>query len=228
MKKADIYLIEDSWYEILKPYFESKDFTKTIRLLNEEMKCHIVYPLPANIFNAYKSTPFEKVKVVILGQDCYHGDKQAHGLAFSVTKGVKIPPSLQNIYKELQTDLNLQIPTHGRLQTWADQGVLLLNSYLTVRSGEPLSHSKIGWDILTDLSISELSKKRKGIVFLLWGNHAQEKEALIDKRKHFILKAPHPSPFSVHKGFFGCKHFSKANEILLKQGIEPINWQISN
>lgn len=227
MKNVDILQIDNSWHEVLNSYFSSKDFTKTITLLKHEMKVNIVYPKIENVLKAYNSTPFDKVKVVLLGQDCYHGEKQAHGLAFSVQKWVKIPPSLQNIFKELQTDLGLDIPSQGNLQSWANQGVLLLNSFLTVKKGEPLSHSHIGWQILTDLTISEISKQKKGVVFLLWGNHAQEKEKLIDKKKHHILKTTHPSPFSANKGFLGCKHFSKTNELLIKHGLEPIDWQIT-
>jgi uracil-DNA glycosylase len=226
MKQVDILQIEDDWYDILKLYFISSSYKETMKLLKEEYKIHIIYPKTLDIFNAYNSTSFEKVKVVIVGQDCYINPGQAHGLAFSVPEGIKIPPSLHNIFQELDSDLCIDIPEHGCLQSWADQGVLLLNSTLTVRKGQSNSHSKIGWQILTDYTISQLSKYRSGIVFLLWGKFAQQKEKLINKTKHYILKAPHPSPFSAYTGFFGCKHFSETNRILESQNLEPINWQI--
>ena len=178
------------------------------------------------IFNAFDKTPFDKVKVVILGQDPYHGPGQAHGLSFSVQPGVKPPPSLVNIYKELQTDIGLPTPTSGNLDHWAEQGVLLLNAALTVRANEPASHAKIGWADFTNAVINKLSDEKTGIVFLLWGRFAHEKQSLIDETRHFVLKAAHPSPFSADKGFFGCKHFSKTNEILSKQGIDPIDWSV--
>lgn len=227
MKQIDILEIEDSWYDILKLYFESSSFSETIRLLKKEQEEFKVYPPTDLILNAYNSTPFEKVKVIIVGQDPYHGEEEAHGLAFSVQEDISIPPSLRNIFKELDSDIDLyQIPEHGNLQNWADQGVLLLNSFLTVRENQPLSHSKIGWQALTDYTIVQLSSYRSGLIFLLWGKHAQEKAKLIDKSKHYILTAAHPSPFSAYTGFFGCKHFSKANQILSQQGLTPINWEI--
>ena len=178
------------------------------------------------IFNAFNQTPFNKVKVVILGQDPYHGSGQAMGLSFSVPKGVKPPPSLVNIFKELKSDIGLPIPTQGDLTPWAKQGVLLLNAVLTVRENEPASHAKIGWMHFTDAVIRKISDEKKGVVFLLWGKFAEQKQTLIDETKHFVLKAAHPSPFSADKGFFGCKHFSKTNELLAKQGLQVINWHI--
>ncbi|MCK9272800.1 uracil-DNA glycosylase [Candidatus Gracilibacteria bacterium] len=219
--------IDASWLKILKGEFE-KDYIKNIKefLIKEKKEGKTIYPAGNNIFNALNLTPFDQVKVVILGQDPYHGVGQAHGLSFSVLDGIRNPPSLQNIFKELKNDIGAEIPTNGNLEAWARQGVLLLNAALTVRAGEPASHSKIGWEILTDAIISKISSQKSGIVFMLWGAFAQSKENLIDSKKHLILKAPHPSPFSAHKGFFGCKHFSKTNEYLQKNGIKPINWRI--
>jgi uracil-DNA glycosylase len=179
------------------------------------------------VFNAFKLTPFHEVKVVILGQDPYHGANQAHGLSFSVQKGVGIPPSLKNIYKELQVDIpGFNMPSHGDLSDWAKKGVLLLNATLTVRANEPGSHQKMGWEQFTDKAIEALNAKKGGLVFILWGRHAQAKASLIDSGKHLVLTAAHPSPFSAYNGFFGCKHFSKANAYLLSKGEKPINWQI--
>lgn len=222
--------LEKSWLDALEGEFE-KDYMKHLKsfLLDEKQKGATVYPKGTDIFNALNHTPFNKVEVVILGQDPYHGAGQAHGLSFSVQKGVTIPPSLKNIYKELKEDIQgFKIPPHGNLTKWADEGVLLLNATLTVRAHEPGSHQGKGWEIFTDKVISTLSEKRKGIVFLLWGRYAQNKTALIDETKHTVLKAAHPSPFSAHNGFLGCKHFSKANEILIKQGQKPIDWQIAD
>jgi uracil-DNA glycosylase len=219
--------IESGWKaalseEFFKPYFsEIKAF-----MLTEHKAGFEVYPPTKLIFNAFDSTPFDKVKVVILGQDPYHGPGQAHGLCFSVQQGIKSPPSLANIYKEIQTDIGAPIPNHGNLEAWTSQGVLLLNSMLTVRARNAGSHSKIGWQEFTDAAISRLSDWKEGLVFLLWGAFAQQKASLIDAKKHHILKAPHPSPFSAHKGFFGCKHFSKTNEILVSNKQTPINWEI--
>ncbi len=179
------------------------------------------------MFRALDTTPFDEVKVVILGQDPYHNPGQAEGLSFSVPKGQKLPPSLQNIFKELKTDLGIETPTHGSLVNWAKQGVLLLNATLTVRENQPGSHQKKGWENFTDSIIRELSFRKNGLVFILWGKYAQAKTNLIDTTKHFILQAPHPSPFSVERGFYGCKHFSKTNELLLEQGLSPINWNTS-
>jgi uracil-DNA glycosylase len=185
-----------------------------------------IYPPGSLIFNAFNSTPFDKVKVVILGQDPYHGDGQAHGLCFSVQYGVKPPPSLVNIYKELKSDVGFEIPAHGNLQKWTEQGVFLLNAMLTVEANQPASHQKKGWEEFTNAVIQKLSKERSGLIFMLWGNFAQQKAVLIDETKHTILKAAHPSPFSAYNGFFGCKHFSKTNEILKAKGEEEIDWQV--
>ena len=220
--------LEPSWLKVLsdeleKPYFkELKSF-----LLNEQQKGFIVFPKNEDIFNAFNYTPFDQVKVVILGQDPYHGQGQAHGLSFSVQKGIIPPPSLKNIYKELANDIqDFQIPNHGDLTSWAKQGVLLLNATLTVNAHEPGSHQKRGWEKFTDHVISEISGKKTGVIFLLWGKFAQQKEDLIDTTKHHVLKTAHPSPFSAYNGFLGSKPFSKTNDILKKQGLSPINWQI--
>ncbi|GGO68689.1 uracil-DNA glycosylase [Bowmanella pacifica] len=186
-----------------------------------------IYPPQADVFNAFKFTPFEQVKVVILGQDPYHGPGQAHGLCFSVLPGISPPPSLVNMYKELQQDIaGFQRPEHGFLQSWAEQGVLLLNTVLTVEQAQAHSHAKIGWERFTDKVIEQLNLHRDGLVFLLWGSHAQKKGAIIDRQRHHVLMAPHPSPLSAHRGFFGCGHFSKANELLAQQGLSPVNWQV--
>ncbi|PKP06173.1 MAG: uracil-DNA glycosylase [Bacteroidetes bacterium HGW-Bacteroidetes-5] len=216
--------IESSWKSVLKDEFEKEYFirlTKSIR--DEKSSGVIIYPKGSNIFNAFNSTPFDKVKAVILGQDPYHGKGQAHGLSFSVTDGTPLPPSLQNIFKEIESDLGVTPPKSGNLQRWADQGVFLLNAVLTVRAGEAASHSKIGWIEFTDAVIRHLSNERNGIVFMLWGNFAKSKKDLIDSGKHFILEAAHPSPLA-RGAFFGCRHFSATNNILISQGKEPINW----
>ncbi len=219
--------IEKGWKEVLKGEFQAPYFQNIpIHLKTEKEQGKIIYPLGSLIFNAFDKTPFEKVKVVILGQDPYHGKGQAHGLCFSVSNGIAPPPSLLNIFKELRDDVGIPIPNHGNLTYWAEQGVFLLNSSLTVRAGEPMSHSKIGWARFTDSTIQILSQKRKNIVFLFWGKFAQEKIVLIDERKHCVLKAAHPSPLSAHTGFLGCKHFSKTNEYLISCGIDPINWHL--
>ncbi|MFM6953853.1 MAG: uracil-DNA glycosylase [Sphingobacteriaceae bacterium] len=209
--------------EFKKPYMLGlKQF-----LVQEKEQGHVVYPKGSDLFNAFNLTPFNEVKVVILGQDPYHGANQAHGYSFSVQKGLAIPPSLQNIYKELQTDIpGFKIPNHGNLTDWATQGVLLLNATLTVRANEPGSHQKMGWEQFTDQAIQALSEQREGLVFMLWGRYAQAKAALIDNEKHLVLTAAHPSPFSAYNGFFGCKHFSKANAYLLAKGEKPISWAL--
>lgn len=221
--------IEDPiWQEILNDEL-SKPYIKELKsfLLDEKQKGFTFYPQNKDIFNAFNYTPFDKVKVVILGQDPYHWQGQAHGLSFSVQKGITVPPSLKNIYKELATEfIDYKIPHHGDLSAWAEQGVLLLNATLTVRAQEPGSHQKRGWETFTDFVITELSRQSEGLVFILWGKFAQQKESLIDTSKHHVLKSAHPSPFSAHSGFFGSKPFSKTNEILKKQGLTPINWQI--
>ena len=219
--------IEASWKEVLSNVFKSSYFLQTAAHIKTELATGAkIFPAGNNIFNAFNQTTFENVKVVLLGQDPYHGIGQAMGLSFSVPKGVKPPPSLVNIFKELKSDIGLPIPTHGDLTPWAKQGVLLLNAVLTVRENEPASHAKIGWMHFTDAVIKKISDEKKGIVFLLWGKFAEQKQILIDETKHFVLKAAHPSPFSADKGFFGCKHFSKTNELLAKQGLQVIDWHI--
>ena len=219
--------IESSWKEVLKDEFQKAYFEQIVMFLKHEKALgKTIYPSGNLIFNAFDKTPFDNVKVVILGQDPYHGPGQAHGLCFSVQKGIKPPPSLVNIYKEMQKDIGSAIPETGDLTPWAESGVLLLNAMLTVRDGEPASHSKIGWESFTDAVIRKVSDLKDGVVFMLWGKVAQDKQVLIDGTKHYILKAAHPSPFSADKGFFGCRHFSKANEILTRQGKEPVNWQL--
>lgn len=217
--------IESSWKEILngefdKPYFQHIP----LHLKTEKSQGKIIYPPGSFIFNAFNTTPFDKIKVVIIGQDPYHGHGQAHGLCFSVQNGVPPPPSLINIFKELKEDIGMQVPGHGNLTKWAEQGVFLLNASLTVRAGEPMSHSKIGWAQFTDTVIKTISDHKEHVVFLLWGKFAQDKKVLIDESKHLILRAAHPSPFSAYSGFFGCKHFSKANEYLMSKGIDPVDW----
>lgn len=219
-------LLDPSWKGALKDEFNSAYFAELNKFLVEEKASHNVFPPESLVFEAFNKTPFDKVKVVIIGQDPYHGHGQAHGLCFSVDDGVKPPPSLVNIYKELKSDLGIDIATTGNLGSWAKQGVLLLNTILSVRENEPGSHRDKGWELFTNAAITELSKRKKGLVFLLWGKHAQSKENLIDHTKHFILKAAHPSPFSAYNGFFGCMHFSKTNEILRKQGLQEIEWKI--
>lgn len=218
--------IGNDWDEILAGEFEKDYYLKLREFLIEEYRSKIVYPDMKNIFNAIKLTPYENVKAVIIGQDPYHGRGQAHGLCFSVNKGVEIPPSLKNIYKELKSDLKIEPPTHGCLIDWAKEGVLLLNTVLTVREGEANSHKGKGWEVLTDRIIIELNKREKPIVFILWGNNAKTKEALITNEKHLILKSAHPSPLSAHNGFWGCKHFSKSNDFLRQFG-EEINWKLA-
>jgi uracil-DNA glycosylase len=196
-------------------------------LKTEKSAGKTIYPPGALIFNAFNQTPLSKLKVVILGQDPYHGAGQAHGLSFSVPNGIKPPPSLVNIFKEIQNDIGIPMPAgYGNLTRWAEQGVLLLNAALTVRAGEPFSHANFGWADFTNAVIQKISDEKSGIIFLLWGKFAQEKQALIDETKHHVLKAAHPSPFSADKGFFGCKHFSKTNELLVKQGLAPIDWKL--
>lgn len=220
--------IDPSWKEVLKNEFTKPYFLEIVTFLKIEKNAYkTIYPPGPLIFNAFNQTPFNKVKVVILGQDPYHNPGQAHGLSFSVPNGIKPPPSLVNIYKEIQNDLGIAMPNgYGNLTKWAEQGVLLLNAILTVRANEPASHAKIGWMNFTDAVITKISDEKKGVIFLLWGKFAQEKQLLIDETKHFVLKAAHPSPFSADKGFFGCKHFSKTNDLLTNQGLTPINWKL--
>jgi len=219
--------IEESWKEILKDEFDKTYFQHVVAFLKaEKASGKIIYPPGSLIFNSFKQTPFSNVKVVIIGQDPYHNPRQAHGLCFSVPDGIAKPPSLLNIFKELKNDLGIPIQENGNLTKWASQGVLLLNASLTVRQNEPGSHSQIGWLQFTDQVIKKVSDEKEGIVFLLWGKFAQEKQALIDETKHFVLKAAHPSPLSANNGFFGCKHFSKTNELLIKQHKIPVDWKI--
>jgi len=221
--------LEPGWLSVLEGEFE-KQYMKDLKLflLREKEAGYTIFPKGADIFNAFNHTPFSKVKVVILGQDPYHGDGQAHGLSFSVKKGVKVPPSLKNMYKELETDIDgFKMPDHGELTQWADQGVLLLNATLTVRAHEPGSHQGRGWEAFTDQAISQLSAQKTGLVFLLWGKYAQNKSILIDEKKHTVLKSAHPSPFSAYNGFFDSKPFSKTNAVLTGRGEEPVNWQIT-
>jgi uracil-DNA glycosylase len=219
--------IEPGWAKVLEPEFEKPYFEGIVKFLKEEKAAgKIIYPPGPEIFNAFTLTPFEQVKAVLIGQDPYHGAGQAHGLCFSVRKGVTVPPSLVNMYKELKADLDINPPGHGFLEQWAKQGLLMLNASLTVEAGKPMSHSKIGWEQFTDAVIRTISEKKEGVVFLLWGKFAQQKEALIDTSKHFVLKAAHPSPFSATAGFFGSRPFSQTNKLLKQQGKEPINWQL--
>ena len=218
--------IANDWLEPLKPEFSKPYYASLYRKVKEEYTNHIVYPPAEDIFNAYALTPLHKVKAVILGQDPYHGDGQAHGLCFSVKKGVEIPPSLVNIYKELHDDIGCPIPTHGCLTKWAEQGVLLLNTVLTVRAHEAFSHREIGWEQFTDATIEILNRQDRPIVFILWGRPAQMKERMLTNPRHLILKAAHPSPLSAYRGFFGSRPFSAANEFLVRNGAEPIDWAI--
>ncbi len=218
--------IESGWLKILSTEFEASYFQELKQFLIQERQRHTVFPKGADIFAAFNATPFHAVRVIIIGQDPYHGPGQAHGLSFSVPEGQAIPPSLRNIYKELAVDLGMEVPKHGNLASWAKQGVLLLNATLTVRAHEAGSHQNKGWEQFTNAAISHLSQKKEGLIFLLWGRFAQAKESLIDANKHYLLKAPHPSPLSASRGFFGCKHFSEVNNILEGQGKKPINWSI--
>ena len=219
--------IASSWKKVLESEFEQPYFKGIVDFLKAEKELKkTIYPPGPLIFNAFEQTPFEDVKVVILGQDPYHGPGQANGLAFSVNKGIPLPPSLKNIFKELHTDIGMPIPGHGDLSHWAQQGVLLLNATLTVRAGEANSHAAIGWMNFTDAVISKIAAVHSGVVFLLWGRFAQQKAALINPAKHHFLKAAHPSPLSAFNGFFGCKHFSKTNELLVKQKKDPVDWSL--
>lgn len=220
--------IGNDWDEILKDEWKKDYYIRLRKNLINEYKNYTIYPNMYDIFNALKKVSYEDTKVVILGQDPYHGVGQAHGFSFSVQEGIKTPPSLLNIYKELQDDLGLYIPDNGNLIKWANQGVLLLNSTLTVRAHQANSHKDIGWTILTDNIIKLLNEREKPIVFLLWGKFAQSKEILITNRRHLIIKSAHPSPFAAHRGFFGSKPFSKTNDFLIKNNMSPIDWQIEN
>jgi uracil-DNA glycosylase len=219
--------INTSWKLALKEEFSQPYFKQiTHHIKTEKSQGKKIFPPGRFIFNAFDTTPFENVKVVILGQDPYHGPGQAHGLCFSVQEGVPPPPSLVNIFKELHTDTGMKIPEHGNLTKWAQQGVFLLNASLTVRSGEPMSHSRIGWANFTDAVIRKISAEKDHVVFILWGKFAQEKKVLIDESKHFIIKSAHPSPLSANVGFFGSRPFSKTNEYLMRHGMDPIDWSL--
>jgi len=218
--------MHQTWLDVIGDEFD-KDYMKELRaFLADEVKKYRIYPKGSDMFNAFNYTPFDKVKIVILGQDPYHGAGQAHGLCFSVPHGVKKPPSLVNIFKELQLSLGIPIPSHGCLESWARQGVFLPNTCLSVRATEANSHAGRGWERFTDRAIQELNDKREALVFMLWGSAARSKAKMIDKSKHLLLEAPHPSPLSAHRGFLGCGHFLKANEYLSSQGLEPIDWEL--
>ena len=226
-KSSDTIKLEPSWRTHLLPEFE-QPYMKALKVFLQQQKQagKIIYPPGSEYFNAFNLTPFEQVKVVILGQDPYHGPNQAHGLCFSVRKGVPFPPSLRNIFKEIQNDLGLPVPSHGCLYHWAEQGVLLLNSVLTVEQSKAAAHQGQGWEQFTDAVIRELNEKREGIVFMFWGSYAQKKGQFIDVKKHCVLKSPHPSPLSSHRGFFGCKHFSQANAYLKSRKLAPVDWSV--
>ena len=214
------------WDEVLSPLFESENYKKVREFLKQEYTRHVVYPDMYDIYNCFRYTPFDKVKVVILGQDPYHNEGQAHGLCFSVQKGVEPPPSLVNIYKELHDDVGFRVPDSGDLTKWAKEGVLLLNTALTVRAHMANSHKNCGWTWFTDNVIRIVSEKKEHVVFLLWGGNARSKKPLIDSEKHLVLECAHPSPLSAYNGFFGCRHFSKTNQYLSAHGIEPVDWQL--
>ncbi len=217
--------IHPSWGKVLESYFQTDEWKRLADFVRGEYLSKKVYPHPKNVFNAFNSTPFNKVKVVIIGQDPYHNPGEAHGLCFSVQPGVKVPPSLQNIYKELESDLGIKKDfTKGDLTDWAKQGVFLMNAVLTVRHNQPGSHANKGWEKFTDEVIKQLSDRKENLVFLLWGNYAKQKGTLIDRTQHLILKSTHPSPLSAHYGFLGCKHFSKTNTYLQQHHQQPINW----
>ena len=220
--------IDNDWLESIQPEFQKPYYKELYDFVKKEYSETIIYPPSDEIFNAFHFTPLSKVKVLLLGQDPYHNVNQAHGLSFSVKPGQDIPPSLQNIYKELNDDLGCYIPNNGYLKKWADQGVLLLNTVLTVRAHEANSHKGRGWEKFTDAVINAVNAQDRPIVYLLWGAPAQKKIPMLTNPKHLILKAPHPSPLSSYRGFFGCKHFSQCNDFLVKNGIAPIDWQIEN
>ena len=225
MNLTNLYLNND-WIEFLQDELDSDSFKLILKKVDLERKRFVIYPKNELVFYAFNKTPLSKVKVVILGQDPYHGKNQAHGLSFSAPNGIKNPPSLRNIFKELNSDLKIPISENGDLTSWAKQGVLLLNACLTVREKEAGSHQKIGWENFTNVVISKLSEEKEGVVFLLWGAFAQKKAYLIDSEKHYILQTSHPSPFSAYRGFLGCKCFSKTNVILTKNNQKPINWNL--
>lgn len=216
--------IEESWKQRLQTEFDQSYFEQLTRFVHQEYATHTVYPPGKQIFAAFDSCPFEQVKVVILGQDPYHEPRQAHGLCFSVNDGIPFPPSLQNIFKEIESDLGIPVPASGDLTRWAQQGVLLLNATLTVRAHQAASHQGKGWETFTDAVIHKLAEEREHLVFILWGSYAQRKGEFIDSRRHLVLRSPHPSPLSAHRGFFGNHHFSQANRYLASHGITPIQW----
>lgn len=220
-------MIGNDWDNVLKLIWESEGFKKFLNIVNNEYKTKTIFPPKNYVFNALKFTPYSKVKVVIVGQDPYHGVGEAHGLSFSVQDGIKIPPSLKNIYKELNDDLGIPISSSGNLTKWAEQGVLLLNAVLTVEKDKPASHKDLGWERLTDYIIKEINLKEEPVVFILWGKFAKEKKKYITNPKHFIIESAHPSPFSASYGFFGSRPFSKTNNFLQSNGIEPINWDLT-
>ena len=219
-------MIGNDWDIVLKSVWESEGFHKFMNKVKEEYRTHTCYPAYENIFNALKSTPYSNVKIVILGQDPYHGVNQAEGLSFSVKTGIQKPPSLQNIFKELESDLGYKVPQTGSLVPWTKEGVLLLNTVLTVEANKPASHKDLGWEIFTDEVIKKINEKTTPVVFILWGNFARNKKKLITNPIHYIIESPHPSPFSAYSGFFGSKPFSKTNNFLISKGINPINWEI--
>ncbi len=221
-------MIENDWLEPLSAEFKKPYYARLYKFVNEEYRTHTIYPKKEDVFAAYDRTPLADVKVLILGQDPYHEPNQAHGLCFSVNPGIDIPPSLVNIYKELQDDLGCYIPDNGYLTKWADQGVMLLNTVLTVRAHQANSHRGRGWEEFTDATIAALNKQDRPIVYMLWGSPAQKKAAMLNNPNHLVLKAPHPSPLSAYRGFFGCRHFSKANDFLASKGEKTIDWQIEN
>ncbi len=216
--------IAPSWKERLQAEFEKEYFEHLVHFVKDEYKKYTVFPPGRQIFSAFDHCSFDDVKVVIIGQDPYHGPRQANGLCFSVNDGIKLPPSLQNIYKEIEDDIGKKMPASGNLERWAKQGVLLLNATLTVRAHTPGSHQNKGWELFTDAVIRKISEEKEGVVFLLWGAYAQRKGVVIDRRKHKVLESAHPSPFAANRGFFGCRHFSQTNEYLKERGLEPIDW----
>ena len=225
-RKNNMAPISNDWQQALRAEYGKLYYKKLYQFINEEYHSRQIFPPGKDIFNAFHLTPLANVKAVILGQDPYHGDGQAHGLCFSVNRGIEIPPSLVNIYQELHDDIGFAIPNHGNLTEWAEQGVLLLNTVLTVRAHQANSHRGMGWEEFTDAAIRALNEQDRPIVFMLWGRPAQEKAKLLSNPCHLILKAPHPSPLSAYRGFFGCRHFSKCNDFLVENGVEPIDWQI--
>ncbi|WP_214480927.1 uracil-DNA glycosylase [Bacillus sp. SM2101] len=219
-------ILNNDWSQLLEEEFNKTYYKKLRQNLKHEYNTETIYPDMYSIFNALHHTPYHKVKVVIIGQDPYHGPNQAHGLSFSVQPGIPVPPSLKNIYKELQNDIGCTIPNHGYLLKWTEEGVLLLNTTLTVRKGQPSSHRGLGWELFTDKIIEVLNEREKPVIFILWGRHAQEKQKLVSNSHHFIIESPHPSPFSANRGFFGSNPFSKANSYLRQIDSEEIDWQI--